>query len=510
MRPVLVLTALSLAGCASGPATTAGEGNAPGTSPGITAGTSPVVVAPAESSASQSPVSTEGTSTQQAPASESASSSSSESLRAMELAVWNDPAFRRQFAESYMAETEIEPKVTIPEREQMQKVLDLISTEKQDQAVALLEKGRGPAASAVFDFTLGNLHFQREQFDQAVAAYSAAVAKFPKFRRAWRNLALIHVRQQDFAKALPALTRVIELGGGDGITYGLLGFALSSADNHIAAESAYRMAIMLDPGTLDWKMGMARTFFKQTRYADAVSLCGQLLALHPDRADLWLLQANAYIGLNQPLRASENYELVERLGKSTVDSLNMLADIYINEGLFDLAVNAYTRALEKDSKARPDRALRAAKVLTSRGALKETRRLVETIQQMRGEQLATEERKDLLKLRARVAVAEGAGEEEARVLEEIVALDPLDGEALILLGQHRVKAGDTEKAVFFFERASKLEKFEADAKVRHAQLLVSKGRYMEALPLLRSAQQLKPRENIQSYLEQVERIAKSR
>lgn len=55
-----------------------------------------------------------------------------------------------------------------------------------------------------------------------------------------------------------------------------------------------------------------------------------------------------------------------------------------------------------------------------------------------------------------------------------------------------------------------LEAFEADAKVRHAQLLVKNGNYAEALPLLRRAQQIKPRDNIQAYLEQVERVAKGR
>ena len=96
------------------------------------------------------------------------------------------------------------------------------------------------------------------------------------------------------------------------------------------------------------------------------------------------------------------------------------------------------------------------------------------------------------------------------VLEKIVELDPLDGEALILLGQHAARNDDLEKAIFYYERAENLEKFEADAKVRHAQLLVKHGKYDEALPLLRRAQQINPRENVQKYVEQVERIAKTR
>jgi Flp pilus assembly protein TadD len=108
-------------------------------------------------------------------------------------------------------------------------------------------------------------------------------------------------------------------------------------------------------------------------------------------------------------------------------------------------------------------------------------------------------------------VADGSGDdEEVRVLKEIVELDPQDGEALILLGQHAARTGDDEKAVFYYEQAAYLEAFEADAKVRHAQLLVGQGKYDEAIPLLRRAQSLKPRDNIQEYLEQVERVAKNR
>jgi tetratricopeptide (TPR) repeat protein len=426
-------------------------------------------------------------------------------------AILSDAEFKKRFADSYLSETDIEPRVTVQERDAMQKVLEAIGKNEIDKAMQLLAKNRTPAHSAVFDFTVANVHFQQEQFEEAVAAYQAAVAKFPKFRRAYRNIALIHIRQKEYDKALAPLTKVVELGGGDAITYGLLGYAYTTVENSLAAESAYRMAILLDPATLDWKMGLARSFFKQERFTDAAALCSQLIAQFPDRADLWMLQANAYLGLNQPMKAAENYELLDRMGQSTVDSLNNLGDIYINEELFDVAVATYIRALEKKPEtAKPDRVIRAAKVLTARGALQETRALLDRVDSILGSRIDTEARKDILKIRARIAVADGAGDEEARVLEEIVKLDPLDGEALILLGQYSGRTNNPEKAVFYFERAASLEKYEADAKVRHAQLLVGKGKYEEALPLLRRAQMIKPRDNIQQYLDQVERVAKAK
>lgn len=431
-------------------------------------------------------------------------------LSASELAVWNDPAFKKRFIESYLAETEVEPRVTIAEREQMEKVLAHIAEDRMDRAVKLLEKSRNEAASAVFDFTLANIYFQQEELAPAAAAYQVAVDKHPKFRRAWRNLALIHVRQGEHEKALAAFRRVVELGGGDALTYGLLGYCYSLGEKNLPAESAYRLAILLDPDTMDWQMGLARSLFKQERYADAAALCAQLLAGNPERSDLWLLQANAYIGLNRPLEAAANYEIVDRLGRATVASLNMTGDIYVNEALYDLAVDAYLRALEMAGGANVQRPLRAARVLVARGAFDETAKLLRRTREICAGQLAEDAEKEMLKLQARLAVAAGEDGDEVAILERIVALDPLDGEALILLGQHSARTGDEAKAVFYYERAAGLDEHEADAKVRHAQLLVGQGKYREGIALLKQAQDVKPREHVQKYLEQVERVAKSR
>lgn len=430
-------------------------------------------------------------------------------LTADELAIWNDPDFRERFTDSYIAETDIEPRVTTVERGEMESILDLIADDEMEKAARRLERSRGDAASAVFDFTLANIYFQQEKLEEAAPIYETAVEKYPKFRRAHRNLGLIYVRSGDYEKAVASLTRVIELGGSDALTYGLLGFAYGNIENHLAAESAYRQAVLLDPGTMDWKMGLARSLFRQERYAESVALCGGLIRENPENADLWMLQANAFVGMGKPLKAAENYELVDQLGASSVDSLNMLGDIYVNEGLFHMAADSYIRAMEKNPDRNAQRAIRASKVLVTRGALDETRRLIKRIEELHGAHLGQVDRKDLLKLRARIAVAEGKGDEEVKVLEEIVELDPLDGEALILLGQHAARANDPEKAVFYYERAQNIEKSEADACVRHAQLLVTQGEYRDALPLLRRAQEINPRDDIQQYLEQVERVSKS-
>ena len=125
--------------------------------------------------------------------------------------------------------------------------------------------------------------------------------------------------------------------------------------------------------------------------------------------------------------------------------------------------------------------------------------------------MAEGDRRELLKLEARLSMAEGGGSPEtATILEEVVKLDPLDGEALLLLGQHYAKQNQPDRAMFYYERAASIEAFEARAKIRHAQVLVGLRRYADALPLLQRAQEIKPNDDVARYLEQVESIAQAR
>jgi len=422
---------------------------------------------------------------------------------------WQEPAFQAAFMGSYGTRAEIEPRVTVVEKEVMEKVMKLLSGEEGTaKAVALLEKAIKPSSSAVFDFTLANIHFQEDQLTQAASCYQAAIQKFPTFQRAYKNLALIHIRQGEFEQAIEPLTQCVELGVNDGLTYGLLGYAYTMTEQFVSAESAYRLAMMLQPKTMDWKLGLCRTLFKQQKYGESIAMCDELLRLEPGKADYLLLQANAYLGMKQPNHAAEIYELLDLSGKTPVAALHTLGDIYVNDGDLEQGADAYRRALERDPKPDLGRQLRNVEVLTSRSAYSAAATLLNEIKTCKKGELNDGLHKRMLKLEARLAAArDEAGEEQSRILEEIVRLDPLDGDALILLGQY-YSASDVEKAIFYYERAEGIEKHEAEARLRHGQLLVRNGKYQEALPLLKRAQEMTPRDDVQRYIEQVERAAR--
>lgn len=429
-----------------------------------------------------------------------------------ELDIWNDPVFKKEFVAGYGINSEVEPRISQEELLVLEQVRPMLSA-NSSEAIPVLQKtiALKPDSSAILDFTLGGVYFQQDKMAEARENYLKAVQKFPNFRRAHRNLGLIYTREANYDEAIKSFTKMIELGGGDAFSYGLLGFAYSAKQDFQAAEAAYRNALLLQPANTEWRIGITRCVFKQRKYEEAVTMLELLIEQYPTNHDFWLLQAQAYLAMKQSLKAAQNLEAIRSFGKGTAESMNTLGDIYFQENLFDLAARSYKFAIDADADQSLDRPIRSAEMLAGRGDNANSKSLLQHIRDQRGDKLSDDDRRKILKIQARLNMAEGdTGEETAKILEEIITVDPLDGEALLLLGQHYARLDQPDKAILYFERAESIEAHEVNAKVRHAQVLVSMGRYSDAVPLLRRAQELKPREDVARYLEQIERISKTR
>ena len=419
--------------------------------------------------------------------------------------IWQEPSFQRDLAESYLRGSEVEPALTQREAQFRMEVLALINEQKLEAAISRLQSLQGD--NAVWDFMLGNIYLGQDKFQEAALEYSKAVSQESNYRRAWQNLALAQMRNSQFEAARDALVRVLSLGGANASTYGFLGMMHGRTGDYVAAESAFRMVMMLEPNKESWRLLLAESLYNQRRFAEVASLTGILLDKDPNRADLWLRQAEAYVGMGDTKKASENLEIVDQLGGSNYDSLKLLGNIYFNEESFELAVDAYLRALNKGADRDHRGMLELANRLAARSAYGESKRLVQGIEATYGSQLDVPQRTELRKLQARLAMAEGATEEQVALLQQIVKDNPLDGDALLQLGRYYQQAGDVETALLRFQQAAQNEQFTVDAKVLQAQLLVSESRFGEALPLLQQAQGLKRRDDVQKLLEFVERAA---
>lgn len=245
--------------------------------------------------------------------------------------ILQDPEWRKRFLGSYGFLSGQEPPIKQQELELLREVIDLMKV-NLPAATARLQAASGPDSSAALDFILANLYFQGGSLDQAKTAYQNAIGKFPDFRRAQKNLGLLLVQEQDFATAATHLAKAVDLGDRGGRNYGLLGYCYLNLDNAFAAEVAYRNAMLQEPDSRDWKLGLARALLSMNKNEEAVALFNGMIADDPDDTTAWMLQANAYLALDQPAQAAVNLETVQLLGKAEPSTLKLLGDIYMNEG----------------------------------------------------------------------------------------------------------------------------------------------------------------------------------
>ncbi|QDU83932.1 cellulose synthase subunit BcsC [Planctomycetes bacterium Pla163] len=426
-------------------------------------------------------------------------------------ALWRDPEFQRRFQQSYVPLTEVEPSLTTDERERLQDVVALVlkGEEGLPDARRRLERMITPASSPMLHFWLGNIALQQDDTTQAETSYRAAVQGFPRFLRAWRALAFLQSRTGDFDGARASFAQVLQLGPADADTYGLMGIALSRTGDHVAAESAFRMASLFAPDTFDWKVGLADSLGQQRRYADAIAQFDALLLQRPDQFQLWLGQADAYLKSGNFEKAAENLEFVDELGGSTTQTLALLGEIYSQEQLYDLAAQAYVRAIDIDPKGGVEVAVAAARGLAERNANEAAAAIVEHVRSLGSDPLEGAVGLDVLQLRATIARNEGRRSDEREHLEELTRLDPLDGWALIRLGESFEAEGEIERARSRFDQARGMDGFEAAGDLALGRMLVRQGELEDGLAALERSQRAEPRDDVATFVEQVRRAART-
>lgn len=420
---------------------------------------------------------------------------------------WSNPDFKKRFLGSYGVNTEINPKVTSEEAEVLKGVADLMESDP-NQAIEMLKAALTPETSAAFEYTIGSLYLQSGDRESAMEMYRLAIEKFPGFFRAYQNLGFALVQDGEYEEAKPMLIEAIEIGGGNGTLFGLLGYCFLNTGDTSLSLDAYRQALLFQPKSSDWLLGKLNSLLDLQMNDEAIGMLSDLIEKNPSEANFWMMQANAYMGSRDFEKALANLELVSRMGSASPASLALLGDIFLNEGLADLAVDRYAEA-GKTGDLPLSKMLSAAEGLAQRGSVKQSLDLVAEIEAAYSSTISPKDELALLNLKASGAVAQGENDTASEILEQIVSKDPLNGKALLLLGDLYKNLGETEKAMIQYERASKVKGFEPKALIALARLEVGLKQYKSAIENLRRANALEPKDYLEDYIDRLEAAVKS-
>ena len=422
-------------------------------------------------------------------------------------ALWENPEFQKEFTASYGVLSGYEPSLNSDEKDRLQTLIKIIK-DKPEKAIISLQEQIKPNDSAAFDFILANLYFQDGQLEQAEKNYKQAVAKYPSFRRAYKNLGLLNIQEGDFESAIQFISKSMELGEVDGRAYGLLGYSYLTEGLYFPAEAAYRQAILMQPELLDWKLGLARCLLEMGQYQDAAGIFDTLINGDPDNADYWTLQGNAFLGMDDTLKAARNLEVIRRMDAANIETLSLLGDIYMNNNMPDLALSAYVDAAEMAKDKDIQLLIKSAEVLAQTGNFEQSDVIISMIRADFSEAVEDEDDLKLLTYEAKIARATGDDERAAVLLVQIIERDLLNGEAIIELAKYYADQGKLPEAFTRFEQAQKIRKYERSALVAHAQTLVNNKQYNEAVPLLYRALRIESDRNLKDYTDRVERAAR--
>ncbi|MDQ8186341.1 tetratricopeptide repeat protein [Pelagicoccus sp. SDUM812002] len=417
--------------------------------------------------------------------------------------------FMQRFSASYGVLSEKEPPLDDIEIVMLKKIAPLIRINKT-QAQNFLQSmvNSEEKHSASFNYLLGNIYFENNEFLLAETQYKAAIEAFPDFQRAWTNLGVLKLKSGDTKSALISFLKAVELGDSKSETFGMLGYCHFAEGNYISAEVAYNRAVLAEPDNLDWLEGKAQTYLKAERYVEAIRMQDELIARRPRRAEYWLAQTNAYLGMKDHAKAARNLEIIRSLGDIDFQSLYLLGGLYSKLEMWQPARDAYLEAAEYARPGDTDFLIQATKLLAYHKEMEAARELYSMID-LTTDGIDDTALSDYKVVGADIAIHAGDTDQAIALLEEAEGINPTDGNTLVRLARLHAQNDNTAKAYMLLDRAEMDPQSEYDALLTRIKLLIKEDRFAESQTFVGRALKLRSDESTKALYDQIEAAAKS-
>jgi tetratricopeptide (TPR) repeat protein len=334
--------------------------------------------------------------------------------------------------------------------------------------------------SASLLYVIGHSYFSLQRYVPAETAFKLALRALPNHVRAHESLGFLYLRTERYAEARTHLARAVQLGRNTANVYAALGYLDEKIHRYAAAAAAFQRALVLEPGDRAAQRGLLYTLTETHEHAKARALVEQLLEKEPDDPTLWLYRAQIALAADDRPAALASLEAALRLGDDSAANRETCIELLMESGNVAGAVR-----LLQGSSARGvafplvDRALGW---LADADEWDDFRKLVASVDIAA---FGGAERSRLLTRRASLALHERNRRAARTALQEALALDPSNAEALMALGQLYGEDREYGRADLLFRRASDYAPFHDDALIARAGLAADQGDYDGALTLLR-------------------------
>jgi tetratricopeptide (TPR) repeat protein len=348
---------------------------------------------------------------------------------------------------------------------------------------------RSGQTSAAVLYLLGHVYRALERPEAAELSFRLALEGLPDYLRVHETLGLMYLESGRYTDAQARLAHAAALGLNTAQLWGALGYLNQQLDNHWGAAAAYQQAMMLEHDNRNWQRGLLYALAETRQHQAGRALVEQMLQTQVDETALWLFHANFALQAEARQDALASLETALRLGERTPANLQVAATLHLERGSVARAVELLADGLAQGlDYVYVDQALQWLAQQGERAALRQ----LLTAAEAGRDSLEPVLQSRLLTRRATLALQEQDDSSARTALQEALALDPGNADALLGLADLQRAARNYPQAELLYQRARAYDSHRERASLQLAQLAIDQGDYARALDLLREIQTRNP------------------
>lgn len=185
----------------------------------------------------------------------------------------------------------------------------------------LIKLGNGSPEYLLF---VGKYHLNQGQLDPALNEFQAAAEANPKLPFVHFNLGLVYLKKEDYARAREEFLKDAEVEPDLALNYDQLGSVYWMMQDDGRAERSYRDALRRDPRLVNSRLGLARIYQRQNKYAQALTELDMAAKVDPLRADVHYMRGQSLLHLGRREESKRELENAVRLKAKQEEQANIV------------------------------------------------------------------------------------------------------------------------------------------------------------------------------------------
>jgi tetratricopeptide (TPR) repeat protein len=195
-------------------------------------------------------------------------------------------------------------------------------------------------------FRRGTDYIDKQQYDQAIDAFTQAIRLDPKYADAYKDRGGTYYRKGEHDRAIQDYSQALKLSPNDAEVYNKRGLAYYHKGEYDRAVQDYAQVLRLNPNDPAAYNNRGLAYNSKKEYDRAIQDFGQALKLNPNYANTYINRGLAYDGKRDYDRAIQDYNQALKINPNYAYAYNNRGLAYDGKKEYDRAIQDYNQALK--------------------------------------------------------------------------------------------------------------------------------------------------------------------